>query len=115
MILKSSPRMCLPERVQRSSKAAVRLISDAAWRQEKRSYRLYNIALRRGQLAFSPKNGDGSRSTVRRFLQSLKKSAMLELILHALRHDHPLSILPRSLSDAVAGVDSSGTSRSSRT
>jgi hypothetical protein len=26
-------------------------------------------------------------------------------ILHALRHDHPLSILPRSLTDAVTGVD----------
>ena len=36
-------------------------------------------------------------------------------ILHALRNDHALSILPRSCSDTVAGVDPSGTSGFSRT
>jgi hypothetical protein len=36
-------------------------------------------------------------------------------ILHALHNDHALNVLPRSLSDAVTGVDSSSTSGFSRT
>jgi hypothetical protein len=59
------------------------LISEAAWRSERRSYCTYKVDLRRGQLAaserFLAEKWGWSRSAVRRFLQSLKRAAMLEL------------------------------------
>jgi hypothetical protein len=59
------------------------MISEAAWKQQRRSYGTYHVDLRRGQLAaserFLAKKWRWSRSTVRRFLKALERADMLEL------------------------------------